>query len=250
MNAISKKILILSALLFLSACTTYYKTPGSGVSLAGISESDSDLGELYQRQPASPFPANVTLVRLQDSGYVSNSNSGYGAGRFTIVTTKDIESEDAMNEIQSLPFIDSVGPINRILLPANANSLKDIRLAAAKLKSDLLFAYTVDTTFNVEGQSLGPLSLISLGLIPNKKAHVAATISGILIDVRTGYIYGATEATKKEEQRASIWSTETAIDTSRLKAETEAFNQMLDEFKLLWIEVAEEHATGQHKDSI
>ncbi len=244
MHAVGKRLLILAALLCLSACSTHYTTPGGAVSLAGISESDTDIAEFYKRKPASPFPARMTIVRVQDSGYVSNTNAGYGNGRITVVTTRDIESEQSMDEIQALPFISEVASLNRVLLPANANSLKDIRLAAAKLKSDLLFVYTVDTKFNVEGKSLGPLSLISLGLIPNKKAHVAATVSGVLIDVRTGFIYGATEATAKEEQSATIWSTDTAIDTSRLNAEKEAFKLFIEEFKDLWVDVAEEHATS------
>ena len=76
--------------------------------------------------------------------------------------------------------------------------------------------------------------MLSLGLIPNKKAHVTATVAGVLLDVRTGYIYGTTEATSTQEQRATIWSTDVAIETARLKAEKEAFDGFVDDFERLW----------------
>lgn len=239
---IKTTLLLIIASIFLTACSTYYRTPSAGVSIAAISESDGDIKALYEKQATSPFPARLSILRVQDSGYVSSTNQGYGNGRYSVVTTRDIETDEAFEAIKNLPFITAVAPIARILLPANANSLKDLRLPAAKLKSDLLLVYTVNTSFTVEGKSLGPFSLISLGLIPNKTANVAATVSGVLIDVRTGYIYGTAEATAKEEQKATIWSTELAIDTSRMTAERQAFDLFVGDFERLWVSVAEEYA--------
>ena len=129
-----------------------------------------------------------------------------------------------------------------MLVPANANTIKDLRVPAARLHADLVLVYSVDTTFTIDGKALGPLSTVSLGLIPNKKAHVTATVAGVLVDVRTGYIYGTTEATDLQQQRATIWSTEQAIDTARLKAEKNAFNAFVGEFENLWNGVLAAHA--------
>jgi len=223
-----------------TGCATNYVTPASGVSLAEI--ADDDLRSYYERGPSSPFPANIAIVRIQDSGYVTRTVRGYGHGRYTIVTTRDIETDQAYDSIVALPLVNDVAPIGRILMPSNASTIKDLRVPAAKLRADLLLVYSIDTTFSVEGKSLGPLSVISLGFIPNKRAHVTATVAGILVDVRTGFIYGTTEATATEEQRATVWSTELAIDTSRMRAEENAFSAFVSEFGQLWKNVVDVHA--------
>lgn len=235
------RIIFLAVLsLTVTGCATNYVTPASGVSLAEI--ADDDLRSYYEREPSSPFPANIAITRVQDSGYVTRTARGYGHGRYTIVTTRDIETDRAYESIVKLPLVNNVAPIGRILLPSNASTIKDLRVPAAKLRADLLLVYSIDTTFSVEGKSLGPLSMISLGFIPNKKAHVTATVAGILVDVRTGFIYGTTEATATEEQRASVWSTELAIDSSRLRAEENAFAAFVAEFQQLWKNVVDVHA--------
>ena len=223
-----------------TGCATNYVTPASGVSLAEI--ADDDLRAYYETQPASPFPANIAVVRVQDSGYITRTGRGYGHGRYTIVTTRDIETDEAFGKIVQLPLVSGVAPIGRLLLPPNASTIKDLRAPAAKLRADLLLVYSVDTSFSVEGKSFGPMSAISLGFIRNKKAHVTATVAGVLVDVRTGFIYGTTEATVTEEQRASIWSTKLAIESSRLHAETAAFEDFVVEFQQLWKGVVDVHA--------
>lgn len=223
-----------------SFATLGYVTPGSGVSLVEI--ADDDLRAYYETQPSSPFPANVAIVRVQDSGYNTRTAHGYGHGRYSVVTTRDIETDEALQKIVKLPLVSNVAPIGRLLLPANASTMKDLRTPAAKLRADLLLVYSVDTSFTVEGKSLGPLSAISLGFIRNKKAHVTATVAGALIDVRTGFIYGTTEASATEVQRASVWSTGVAIESSRLRAETVAFEQFVTEFQGLWKGVVDVHA--------
>jgi len=223
-----------------TGCATNYVTPASGVSLADI--ADDDLRSYYEREPSSPFPANIAIVRVQDSGYATKTVRGYGHGRYTIVTTRDIESDEAFESIVALPLVNNIAPLGRMLVPSNASTIKDLRVPAAKLRTDLLLVYSIDTTFSVEGQSLDPLSLISLGFIPNKKAHVTATVAGMLVDVRTGFIYGTTEATATEKQSATVWSTELAIDSSRMRAEEDAFDAFVSEFGRLWKNVVDVHA--------
>ena len=233
--------LALVACFVITGCATHYTTPSAGVSYADI--ADEDLRAYYEREPASPFPANIAIVRVQDSGYMTRTARGYGHGRYTTVTTRDIERDEDYERIVSLPLVRDVAPIGRMLMPPDASTIKDLRTPAAKLRADLLLVYSVDTTFSVEGKSLGPLTMVSLGMIRNKKAHVTATVAGVLVDVRTGFIYGTTEATAVEEQRASVWSTEQAIDTSRMRAEEKAFGDFVDEFTRLWKGVVDVHAS-------
>lgn len=232
-------IVLLGAVASSAGCATY-TTPAGGVPMAEL--ADQDLQSFYAAEPVSPFPANLAVLRVQDAGYATRTSHGYGEGRYTVVTTRDIESDEAFVTIGNLPLVSAVAPVGRLLLPSSASTLEDLRAPAAKLRADLLLVYSVDTTFIVEGQPLGPLSLVSLGFIPNKKAQVTATVAGALIDVRTGFIYGTAEATARQEQRASLWSTEEAIDTARLEAEQQAFGSFVGEFGKLWSSVVEEHA--------
>jgi len=132
-----------------------------------------------------------------------------------------------------------------MLLSGEVNSVKDLRLGAAALKADLLLVYSIDTRFHVESQDIGPLALMSLGFLRNKKAQVTATASAALFDVRTGFVYGVAESTATEEQRATVWSSQGAVETSRLRAESEAFQELLNEYEKLWRGIVREHGPKQ-----
>ena len=148
---------ILFVVIASAGCATRYVTPAAGISLADAANeslfappaaggsstnvapkavrTDSDLKALYGRQPASPFPANIALVRVQDSGYVTVTNQGYGHGRYSVVTARDIETDEAYETFDGLPLVSDVAPIGRILLPPNINSLRDLRVPAARLRA-------------------------------------------------------------------------------------------------------------------
>lgn len=237
-----RHLLVLLLLLGLGGCGTHYVTPAAGVSLAEF--ADDDLLSHYDKKAVSPFPANLAVVRVQDSDYYSYTDDHRGYARYAFITTRDIETDEAFEKMSQLPLVAGVAPIGRLLLPPNADSLSDLRTPAAQLRADMLLVYTVDTTFTVDGKSYGPLSLISLGFIPNKNAHVTATVAGVLMDVRTGYIYGTAEATSTEEQKATVWSTELAIDTSRKLAEEQAFESFVDEFGDFWTGVLNSYAAS------
>jgi hypothetical protein len=242
MQRISITLVLLIIYASIGGCAAHYVTPGGGVSLAGI--SDNDIEKAYARKPASAFPANLAVIRIQDQGYVSRTYHGQSLGRYTVVTTRDIESVEAIEILQHLPLIAGIAPIGRLLLSPSASNIKDLRLSAAQLQADLLLVYSVDTSFVVDGTPLGPLSVISLGLIPNKKAHVTATVAGIVIDVRTGFVYGTTEASTTEHQRATVWSTQDATDAARIKAEAGAFDAFVVEFQGFWTDMVNVYAAS------
>ena len=236
---------LLMACAVLAGCATY-TTPGPGVSIANLSRADADIGELLKAEPASPFPARMAVARIQASGYSSPTNRCYGTGQYCVVTTRDIEPEETFDRMARLPQLEGLALMNRLLLPPNFKSMKDLRLAAASLKTDLLLVYSLDTGFNVDSVDVGPLGLITLGFLPNKKAKVTATASAAIFDVRTGFIYGVAEATSVEEQRATFWSTKEAIDAARQEAEKSAFQRLVGEIEKLWGGVIAAHArTGK-----
>jgi len=236
-------LLLLSVALAGCATTARYTTPGAAVDVAALAEPE--IKEAFSVEPASPFPSRVAIARVQSSGYRAGYGQtmrhGHGAGRYSVVTTRDVESDEDLGRIGGLPGVMAIAPVGRILLPERLESVRDLRVPAANLRADLLLIYTIDTTFVVDGTPLGPLSLITLGFIPNRVAHVTSTSSCALIDVRTGFLYGVTESTAIEEERHTRWSSRVSIENARRAAERESFVGLVDNFELLWRDVVAEH---------
>ncbi len=237
-----KKLLAIACMAaLLGACSTY-TTPGAGVSLGAISEQDTDIAAAYQREPAMVFPARLAVVRVAASGYVSGSNNSYGSGAFGIVTTRDIESEESIARLGAMPQVAAVAPVSRLLVPSYLQTTRDLRAAAAQLKADALLIYTIDTRFRTDSAQLGPLQTIALGFLPSEKAIVSATCAFMIVDVRTGFIYGTGETTATEDQRSDFWGSEAAIESARMRAERRAYEDSLGEVARLWTSIVAEHA--------
>lgn len=222
----------------MAACSTY-TTPGAGAPLGVIVEAD--IAEAMTRQPSVTFPARVAVARVAAVGYRSGSNDSVGGGAYAIVTTRDIETDDSFARLAAMPQVAAVAPVSRLLIPAHLGSTRDLRTAAAQLRADVILIYTIDTRFRTQSAQLGPLQTIALGFLPSEKAVVSATCAFLIIDVRTGFIYGAGETTATEDQRSNIWGSASAIETARLRAEQRAFEEGLGEVETLWASIVAEH---------
>jgi len=223
-----------------SGCATY-TTPGGGMNLQDLAGADADIADLLKVEPAAVFPARIAVARVQASGYYSRSNNCYGTGRYCVVTTRDVEPEASYDKLSRMPLVSGVALMNRMLLSGKLSSAKDLRQAAASLKTDLLLVYSLDTSFNIENTDVGPLALISLGFLPTKKARVTATASAALFDVRTGFVYGVAEASATEEQRGTFWSSAEAVDSARQRAEADAYQKLIGEIERFWADVLRTH---------
>ncbi|GJM26619.1 MAG: hypothetical protein DHS20C16_30340 [Phycisphaerae bacterium] len=224
------QVLCTSLLLLAAGCASY-RTPGAAADFNIL--ADDDIKEILARRPASPLPAQLATARVQAPRYRSRTTKGYGTGKYSVVTVRDIETDEDFERLRSLPQVEQVATLNRMLLSEHLESDRQLRQAAASLHADLLLLYTFDTSFFV-GDVLPPLSVVTLGLSPNQTAEVTTTASAILMDVRTGYIYGSCETTSRKNQIASAWTSGEAVDFMRLKTEREAFEELLDEVETLW----------------
>jgi len=237
--AAMKLILSIAVVILTMSCAVKYVTPGAGVDLNAISEQS--IKKRFETKPASPFPARIAIARIQQSGYYSHGNQSYGEGNFSVVTTRDVEDDVHFDKLASLQDVAGLTTLNRLLIPSNLRRIRDLRKAAASLHADMLFLYTLDTSFRVKGQSLGPLSIVTLGFLPNKEAYVTTTASAVVFDVRTEYVYGMVEQTHKTSHIASMWSTTQAIDNARIETEKESFNKLINEFSDVWSGILKEY---------
>ena len=205
--------------------------------------ADADINELMSRKPDAEFPAHVVIARIQAPKYQSQGAEGYGSGRYNVVTTREVESEEDIDRISKWPKIAQLAPLNRLLLPPQLNSIKDLRSAAARARADILLIYSLDTTFRVGPQKYPPLSAISLGFLPNQEAKVTTTASAVFFDVRTEFVYGFAEATTQEAENASVWSSSAIVDQLRIKTERDAFHGLVDELEKTWDSILKRFTT-------
>lgn len=240
-----RQISLLVLVCSLSGCVSYV-TPGRGANLADVGApraadmepgADVKIRESFDKKPLAHFPANLAVARIQAAGYHSNTSEGWGTGKFTLVTVRDIESPDAIDRISKLPQLGGVAPINRMLFQTDKlDTDLPLRQAAASLHADLLLIYTLDTTFSSQDKAV-PLSVLTLGLSPNQAIRVNSTASAILLDTRNGYVYGLAEATAKQDRLTSGWQESDTVDATRKQTEAEAFDKLVSEFGSTWNKV-------------
>jgi hypothetical protein len=231
----------LASMILASGCA-HYVTPGARADFTRLTNNDSpeassggsaSRDDPYAAKPAAHFPANLAVARIQAPNYRSYGAEGYAGGDFPIVTFREFEDDSHFNRLAGMPRVEGVAPLNRLLIPLRLHGSDGLRAAAAKLQTDILLIYTIDTGFFDQQKSV-PLSVISLGFFPTKNVRVSSTASALLIDVRTGFIYGAAENTQRAEQGASVWSTAAAVEQTRVKTEKAAFENLLGEIEKLW----------------
>jgi hypothetical protein len=235
-----RKLILAAACALLSACASY-TTPAAGVSIASISERDSNIADAFKREAAAAFPARLAVARVAASGYSSLTNRGYGTGRFSVLTVRDVETPASLDKLNAMPQVAAVATLSRILLPDHLESIRDLRQSAAELKADMLLVYSIDTGFRTETNQIGPLQTVALGMLSTHKSFATSTCSFAIIDVRTGYVYGTGETTATEDQRSNLWGSADAIDKARQHAESKAFDDAVGEVQKLWVSVVKEH---------
>lgn len=248
---VSAFALYMAAALSLGGCATYV-TPGAAADFhaMGISKatadnlSDMDVEMAMNRKPAAAFPTAIVLVRLQGDSYRSATTSGYGRGRYTVVTTREVEKDEDVSRLEKLPMIRTLGTLNRLVLPDVINNGRDLRVAAANVQADIVVAYTFDTRFQEGDTTIPALGVISLGLFPNEVQRATSTASAAFIDTRTGFIYGLCEATAKRERLSNAWGSESALDAARRYAEEDAFHALVGQMEATWKGIVAQYGPG------
>jgi len=194
--------------------------------------------------PATPLPAALAYTRIQSQGYTSYSADGVSRGRVSLVGPEDLERAADYETMQAWQDVSQIVRLTPILVPVTPDPLAGLREGAATLRADVLLLYTVDTRFTVDELPIGPLGVVTLGMVPNKSAKVASTVSVAFFDVRTGFCYGTAEGSARDDQLANVWSTQQAMDDCRRRVERQALEQALVESGVVWRLAMEQHRTA------
>lgn len=240
-----------------AGCASSYTVPGGPAKMAmmragpeGVRNGNTagvtvgSAPAAVQPVPMADFPAMIAFARVQATGYRSRTVTGYGSpgSMFSLITTRDVESDDALNRLAKLPGVAGVAPMNRLLLADSTLTEAELRDASRRVNADMLVLYTFDTQFYTKDYA-APLSVVTLGLSPNKKAFVSTTATALIVDSRTGYVYGGAETTDKTDQAANSWTTEDAVDDSRRRTEARAFDKLVGELEKTWPNIVSHYAS-------
>src|SRR5688572_11210018 len=105
-------------------------------------QTDISIAKRLERKPLAAFPTSIAIVRVQEHGYCSPTARGYGYGKFSVVTTRDVESTDSFDKLSALPMVDGIAPLNKLVLPVNLQTEEHLRQGAANVQADMLLIYT------------------------------------------------------------------------------------------------------------
>jgi len=242
-------VVLFTGFLVAGAGCAHYAPPGRGANMAALGVTpaaqqalaDPSIRQAFDKKPLASFPTGVAVARVQEPGYRSETAESWGTGAYSIVTTRDVETDEQGARLAKLPLVHGIAPINRLVMPtADLKSDAELRAAAAALHADVLLIYTLDTIFYVDNPSV-PLSVLTLGLFP-RKARVVTTASAVLMDTRNGYIYGVAEATDRDDSLTTGWTSDHAVDATRRDTETRAFEKLVGELEKTWTMVLKTHA--------
>ncbi len=237
----------------MTGCNSYV-TPAKSANMslfAGTSNSNNSsespgvattrtIADLLKRKPVAKLPLNIVMARVQDTDfrpYRYTCTRSYGSGKYSVVTVRDIEEDDDIIRLNKLNYIQQISPLNKLLLPPVLESDMELRNAAAQMHAEMILIYTFQTDSKSEDTAT-PLSIVTLGLSPTVNVFLTTTVSALLMDTQTGYIYGSVEASSSRKQKAAWMTNSDAIDQSRRFTERDAFEKLLTTFENTWPAIA------------
>jgi hypothetical protein len=235
-------LLLCVVVLIAASCSQKYVTPGGAVKISAL--ADEDISKLLSNKPSSEFPVNIAIARIQQPEYTNyryRTMEPQRNGNFSLILTREPGEDEAFKHLNELSGIKQASPFNRLLLPYDYKSIKDLRLAAAKMKAQMLMVYTFDTEFVIDTKNYGPQNVFSLGYLKNKDVKVVTTASVALFDVQTEYLYGLAEATANENKRSNAWKKQDDVDNLRVETERKAFEKLMGEIEDMWAGVVKEY---------
>jgi hypothetical protein len=242
-RARARSWLAIVALALLAGCATSYVVPGPRADLRAF--GSATIQDSFAAQATAPFPATLAFVRVQAPSYTSprlpETLAGATTGRYRVITTREAEDDAQVDRLAHLPRVTGLTTLNRMLLPPDVQSDRELREAAARLHADLILIYTFDTAF-FDTDLARPLTVITLGLSPTRKLSVSTTASALLLDTRTGFIYSTYEATKRADTLATSWNTRDSADQVRRDNEREAFGLLIAQVEKTWPRLVDQYA--------
>ncbi|MHC4755104.1 MAG: hypothetical protein ACYTBP_08155 [Planctomycetota bacterium] len=239
---------VATAVVLLCGCTRYVIEDGVGNKSVFVTENIDELGEAIVREPTATFPVTMAVARVREPASYYKNNTRFFERNYKFVYVRDVERNEDFTQIEDMPLIIRLAPLNRLLVPGELSSDEDLRKAAQRLQTDMILVYSIKTEFRDSDKS-SSLSVVTLGLSPTLNVQAISTVSALVMDTNTGYIYGTAEATAKQNKTAAHLTSKDAFEELRLIAERQAFEMFLEQFENVWKQIARQHKPSDLKSN-
>ena len=221
------KLFFLLTVFFITGCQSYVNSPAARSARAAQRETFSDplLARAFNAQPTMRFPATIA---------VAADNHG------TRAQIRALDALGAIDRFKTLPHIANVAILGAPLFSSTTKQDLAAREAAARIHADAVLVLSTEAQAT-DGKILAPLTALSLGLFPNKRYEIIATAMAALVDTRTGYVYGITEASRARSGLTMAWGSDEVMSRGSAAAERDALKKLFAEFPAFWDGVVQKH---------
>lgn len=223
--------LFLFTLLAVSAgCTNYTTSRTAAQRTGGMRVIPAPFAAKGECHPTISFPATLAFAPIADIPSYSNG---------VAVGGREEEQGLDFREFEALPHTDSVTLLNSMLI--NAENFETYYEAAASLEADVVAFYQVRSGLVYHGTTIPLLGILTLGLFPNEYREGFATASLVFVDARTGFVYGAAEASDTSWRLANGWTFTRDDESVAFRARRNALRKLFDEIPEAWNAVVQKH---------
>ena len=186
---------------------------------------------------AATLPATLAVARIQQSGrhYISEARTRYDDGDFLSLT--QTLTTDHREELGSLYGISDVivlaPPPTRPERGQRGHVLNAVRQEAHRVGAELLLLLTFASDSETHS-ILPPLSVLTLGMLPQDFAEAEAAGHAVLMDVRTGHVFAYGTVTRDTWQLANSWTVNKAQRDAVKRAEQRVLTRLLETLGPRW----------------
>ena len=188
------------------------------------------IADAFRAKPAITFPARLAVMPVGD---------------MAAQQLRKLDAAGKLGVMQALPQVRAFIPLSSLIDAGSSHrsyapaSHVTVRTAAARMHADAVLIYQVDSHVT-DGSFFAPLAVASLGMLPTNRIEVIATAMAVLIDTRSGYVYGTLERSVGRTTFATSWST-LARDRVTDRAAYDATTKLLGDFPDFWRGVVQAH---------
>jgi hypothetical protein len=239
------RILLLASFLLasLGGCSTHWITPGAGSDLARL--GTANLAVAFGRKPTALFPSFMTVVRIQAPGY-----GGAGGSRRFVVLEPEDDDVARDEDLRTMAGWEEIGRVERMHAGGLSEDIDSLDALRATLDddTDLLFVHSMDTRLDRlddHEDALPAGAPFSFGPLSAAELEIAATASALIVDVRTGFVYGFSRFTSRRASSTRSWKNVEALEAARREIEREAFEGVLRASRRKWERAIMHYAGGR-----
>lgn len=210
--------------------------------------TDGDIESYLQVSSRPVFPTVLAVAKLEEPrGYYRNG----GDGRLTVDHIHAVEADGWRRAIgadlhRGDAPIRQMHFINSLALAGEEPTLRNLRVAAAKLHAPLLLAYIQEDNWasGYNSAAMAYWTIIGMFFVPGDTVGHHSVCEGVLVDTRTGAIVATVSGEANREENVLPGAVPIARKRTREQSRTEAVARFQDDLARILRELATDGANA------